>query len=212
MEGTGNALADQENSNGVDLTQIRMTQPYSATGMFQSVLWSIPTTCENPEKTIQFLNLIYEDPAISALLQFGIEGTSYTVVNKDDNGTVIQFPEGQNAMTVPYYQIFGVFGNRFEWPVMVPGTTTSNKELLAYSQSITRKSPALGYCFAPDNVSTEYAAVQAVIQQNANIIATGAVDPKEFLPDFINQLKAAGIDAVVAENQKQLDAWLAGEK
>ena len=36
----------------------------------------------------------------------------------------------------------------------------------------------------------------------------GALNPDETLPQFNQELKDAGIDAIIAEKQKQLDAWL----
>ena len=36
----------------------------------------------------------------------------------------------------------------------------------------------------------------------------GVLDPDTALPEFRAKLKAAGIDKVVEEKQRQLDAWL----
>jgi putative aldouronate transport system substrate-binding protein len=43
--------------------------------------------------------------------------------------------------------------------------------------------------------------------QYANALETGTIDPKDKLAEFISKLKAAGIDKIIAEKQKQLDAW-----
>lgn len=37
----------------------------------------------------------------------------------------------------------------------------------------------------------------------------GAVDPAEILPQATEELKAAGLEMVMAEKQTQFDAWLA---
>ena len=39
----------------------------------------------------------------------------------------------------------------------------------------------------------------------------GAIDPEENIPKYIDELKAAGIDEIIAEKQKQLDAFLAAK-
>ena len=39
----------------------------------------------------------------------------------------------------------------------------------------------------------------------------GTVDPATNLADFQSALKAAGIDTVIEENQKQLDDWAASQ-
>ena len=66
----------------------------------------------------------------------------------------------------------------------------------------------LGYTFDPTNVSTALTAVSAVIGQYAPALECGIVDPEEKIPEFLDALKAAGIDDVIAENQAQLDALL----
>ena len=42
-------------------------------------------------------------------------------------------------------------------------------------------------------------------------LINGEVDVDEILPVFQKALKDAGIDAIVAEKQAQLDAWLAAK-
>jgi putative aldouronate transport system substrate-binding protein len=37
----------------------------------------------------------------------------------------------------------------------------------------------------------------------------GVVDPTVVLPEFQQALKAAGIEEIIAENQKQIDEWRA---
>ncbi|MBO9608448.1 MAG: DUF3502 domain-containing protein, partial [Paenibacillaceae bacterium] len=43
-------------------------------------------------------------------------------------------------------------------------------------------------------------------------LSIGAVDPDVELPKFLEKLKNAGADAIIAEKQKQLDAWKATQK
>lgn len=42
-------------------------------------------------------------------------------------------------------------------------------------------------------------------------IYAGLCDPAEILPEFLTELQKAGIDAVIAEKQRQLDLYLQGE-
>ena len=206
------AAGDLSATYGQDMTFIRTLKCANETSDFQNILWSISSTSENPEKAMQFLNEIYANPDIANLLQFGIEGESYVVVEEDENGTVIDYPEGMTQETVPYWQSFGVFGDRLSWLIQAPNPTTMNQELRAFSETVDQNSPALGYSFINDSVSSQVSAVNAVIQQYIGMINTGVVDPAEELPLFINDLKAAGIDEVIAENQAQLDEWLGAQK
>ena len=83
-----------------------------------------------------------------------------------------------------------------------------NEKFKEFNDSAIR-SNALGFVFDPSNVKTEVAAVQAVFDQYRLPLENGVIDPDENLPKFIQALKDAGIDTVIAEKQKQLDAWAA---
>ena len=196
------------NSCGMDMTYIKTLEPVERSEEYQTILWSIPTTCENPEKTMEFLNLVYKNSDLANLLQYGIEGTSYQIVEQDDNGTVIEPVDGQTTATVPYWQNFGIFGNRLKWYAMSPNTTSTNSELEAYNKGVTKRSPALGYVFSMDSVSSQYSAVTSEIAQYSPILMTGSIDPKKELPEFLKALEDAGIDSVINENQNQLDKWM----
>ena len=75
-----------------------------------------------------------------------------------------------------------------------------------------KKSKAIGFLFDTANIKTEYASINNVIAQFKNSMENGAMDPDKNLPQFISKLKAAGIDKIVAEKQKQLDEWVAKNK
>lgn len=47
-----------------------------------------------------------------------------------------------------------------------------------------------------------------VVSKYDTALRWGVLDPAESLPEFIEALKSAGIDDIVAEKQAQLDQWL----
>ena len=55
----------------------------------------------------------------------------------------------------------------------------------------------------------EIAAVNNVNKQFKPGMTSGAVDPNEMIPKYLEKLKAAGIDKIIAAKQEQLDAFLA---
>lgn len=197
---------------GIDMTVITTVPACSMTNLLTSILWSIPTTSEKPEKAMEFLNYMYKDPRIPTLLQCGIEGRDYEIVEQNEMGTLVDKPEDFNSDTAPYSQQFGVYGNRLEWPIFVPNLIDFNDRMRKFSESVKNISPALGYNFIIDNVSSEYSAVSSVIAQYQGILNCGAVDPAVELKEFNQALKDAGIDKVIAENQKQLNDWLENNK
>jgi putative aldouronate transport system substrate-binding protein len=54
--------------------------------------------------------------------------------------------------------------------------------------------------------------VTAVVGQYAPALDCGTVDPEEMVPQFLQALENVGMNDIIAENQKQLDAWLAEQE
>lgn len=201
---------------GAEMVPITIVSPYSATGMYQAVLWGISSNCEHPDKAMQLLNMLYSDGDVLTLLMYGMEGESYEIVEQGDGyQKVIDFPEGIDAMNSPYYVTLGVFGNQNLYPQWSPATMEQYDRLKEFNDKVARpehSSVALGYTFNFSEYATENAAVAAVISQYTGAIACGSVDPATQIPAYIKALEDAGINELVAANQEQLDAWLAEQK
>lgn len=209
---TPGGIWDTEAKVGMDLTTLKIIDGYTAGDRFQNILWSVPITTVDKVKAVEALNYIYEHDEAAWLLQYGIEGQDYEVLEENEEGTLIKYL-ADDPTTLPYYQPYGVYGDRLAWPLMSPSPINKNAIIREFSDSIldSRKSPALGYCFNIEEVSTEYSAVTAVIQQYIPSVNCGTLNPETNLAEFREALKAAGIDTVIEENQKQLDEWAANK-
>ena len=204
---TPNCRTGMEATTGYELVEINMIPQYGVGGM-AGVSWMVPITSGNPGKAVQALNYIYENKDACKLLQFGIEGQDYEVLETSGEDELIK-RLADDPTTLPYYMPYGIYGARLEWPVVSPAPIDENKMMREWNASMPaeRKSAAVGYSFDTTEVSTEYSAVNAVISQYQATINCGALDPVEVLPEFQAALKGAGIDKLIAENQKQMDAW-----
>ena len=69
----------------------------------------------------------------------------------------------------------------------------------------------MGYNFDTSSVSSEITAVIAEIGKYGPALNVGTVDTESMLPKFLEALDAAGMNKIIEENQRQLDAWLAGQ-
>lgn len=195
-----------QNAAGKELVTIDMTEPYIIGS--PAAPWLVPVTSADPAKAVKTMNYIFRSPDAAKLLQFGIEGQDYEVKESNDDGVLIKML-ADDPMTLPYYMPFGVYGDKLSWPVVDPSSIDMNKRLKDWGKAIpaSRKSPAAGYTFSTQAVSTEYSAVSSVIAQYSASIAAGAVDPASALSEFRSALQDAGIDTVIAENQRQLNEW-----
>lgn len=203
------ALTGTAVSGGVEKKVDTFSQPpVSTTSQITNTMWGITVNSKSPDKAMEFLNLMYSDKDIANLLIWGIEGKHYEV----KSGNIIDFPEGIDAQSSGYYMNMGwLFGNQF-LAYIWNGTDPELWEKVKEFNASATKSKALGFTFDPSMVKTEVAAIGNVITQYALPLETGSVDPDNILPKFIASLKAAGVDKVIAEKQKQLDEWAQKQK
>ncbi|SDD04460.1 putative aldouronate transport system substrate-binding protein [Paenibacillus sp. UNCCL117] len=198
----------ESKSSGVPVVTANLVQPVSTTMTVTNIMWGIPINSKTPEKAMEFLNLMYSDKEIVNLFDWGVEGKHYTV--KADN--MIDYPEGVDAKTSGYSLNMGyLFGNQF-LSYVFNGEDAKIWEKMDQFNKSAIKSKALGFTFDASAVKAEYAAVSNVVTQYKLPLETGSVDPEKTLPEFISKLKSAGIDKIIAEKQKQLDAWAKSSK
>lgn len=192
---------------GTDVVPFYTTASASRSQDYQVTQWMIPITCDNPEKTMQFLNLMYGSKEVVNLLYKGIEGVHYNFVEGSD--CVVEFPEGIDQANTPYAAILNVWGDKMKDYVTPPLDETYYATMKAFNDGITEEhtSDSLGYCFNSDPVKTQYAAVSDVITQYDSALGYGVIDPADQIVEFRAALKAAGIDEIIAENQRQFDEW-----
>ncbi|SEU23670.1 ABC transporter substrate-binding protein [Paenibacillus sp. NFR01] len=190
---------------GMPMKTVAITSPYATTADMTSAMFAITRTSRHPQKAMQVLELLFTDPYALNLLDWGIEGEHY--VKKSD--TIIAYPPGLDARSVGYnLNLPWMFGNQLNsylWEDEAPGLWEAYR---AFNEGA-EKSQALGFVFNPDPVKSEIAACNNVDREFSAAINTGVQDPDKIIGMYRSQLRAAGADKVIAEKQRQLDAWLA---
>lgn len=174
-------------------------------------MYGIAYTSQNPSMAAKMLNLIWTDEFLFNTLGFGTEGIDY---EWNDDHSMLVYPEGLGQMTVPYnciYVLAGLGDQRMIW-YAEGGTSPTDMEYIKQLNEEAWFPPAYG--FNPDNtnVATQVAAVTNVYNQYYDVLTYGEVDPDEYLPIFLQELEAAGINDIIEEYQSQLDTWLAENK
>jgi len=179
-----------------------MTSKTVATSETAGSMLAISSTSEDPERAMMFINLLHTDKELNNLLNFGIEGVHYT-----RNGEIIS-PTDKTADYSPGSA--WMFGNQFlnyVWDSEDPEKWNKFRE---FNQNA-HVSPGLGFVFNSDPVKSEVGALANVIEQYQRALETGSVDPDKVLPEYLNALRAAGLDKVVQEKQRQFDEFLASK-
>lgn len=161
--------------------------------------WFIPAVSEHPEKAMQLWNLMYTNPEIGNILVNGVEGVHYDYVDDEH----VKAKDGST------YDIYTWSWPNGELGIVSEGQDPEGYEKQAEYDAEAANSPAVGFSFDSINVMNEITACNNVIAKYDTALRWGELDPAEALPKFNEELKAAGLETIIAEKQAQLDDFLA---
>ncbi len=200
--------ANAEARSGVAQQIIKIADTAVSTGRFQKFVWVVPAVSQHQDVAIQFLDWMFTSKEWNDLINYGIKDKHY-LVNAD--GT-FKLPDGIDFTNNPYSNAATFFfGNQFLSGVMAPEAPDLRDKVLELDKKAVA-SQFLGYTFDGTSVMNEIAAVNNKVTEYYLSLTCGNVDPATALPKFLQELDDSGYATIIAENQKQLDAWLASKK
>ncbi len=157
----------------------------------------VPYSAANPAGAMKFLNWLYKSQENYLFCLYGPEGENYTVEN------------GRIVLKDPGFE-----GYFYEWMFRNANYTmftsdVSDDFIKTYEtwDDNAKTSDVIAFHFDNSNVLEIETAVNEVIQKEFTPIECGYVDFDTNYPQAVQKLKDAGIDAYVAEVQRQLDEF-----
>ena len=183
---------------GKDTIVSGLYKPYTSTGSASSTMTAIGVNSQHPEKAMELYNAVYSDKYLYNLLVFGVKDVHYT-----DAGNGYVNLDTDKSYGLPAWQ-FGDQFNAYLMPGQDPDVWQQTMDLDASAVV----SPLLGFVFDPSPVRNEIAACGA-INAEYKISVYYADNLDEAMADFNKAMEEAGIDRIITEAQKQIDAWLA---
>jgi putative aldouronate transport system substrate-binding protein len=173
-------------------------EPIVTTDLATGSMLSISRTSKNPERAMMVLNYLHTDPYVINLLVNGIEGKHYKKVGPNRIEPIKD--SGYDS------QVFWVLGNQF-LNYMKPGQPDDLYDSWKKFNNDAKRFPLIGFVFDDTNVKNEIAQLTTIVNEY-KVTSTGAVpNPSKLLDERNTKLKAAGLEKVSAELQKQIDAW-----
>lgn len=175
---------------------------------------AISMNSKHPERAMKLIALMNtaKGKDLYNLLTFGIEGEHYTKVNDVE----IQ-PIGYTSQPTsesPYGQFRFAIGNTFNgYEIYMKDKSVILKN--EFIKSVNEKadsSKLQGFTLDTDPIKIELAQVTAVVGEYKKSLNSGAAaNPMGLYEEFQQKLIQAGDDKIVAEIQRQIDAWRANK-
>ncbi len=187
------------NFGGKEVVQIAYTDRYVTNDSIYGTLMAVSKTSTNPERAVMLLEMLSTDPKLINLVSFGIEDIHYKKTSDTQIEAVKDSKYNPNQTWA--------FGNS----LLAYALSTQNPKLSeeVINLNMTGKaSSILGFVFDSEPVKAQIANCASVTDKYLQGLWTGAIDTHIYLPKMLDELKKAGSDAIIAEMQKQLDAWV----
>ncbi len=170
--------------------------PIFTTSSIQGSLNAISANSKYKTEALKFIQAVNTDAQLRNMLAYGIEGTDWQKVA--DN--VIK--RTSDTWTLPAYSQ----GTFFNMAAVDPNPADQWDAVKKLNEEAAA-SVTLGYALDISNLSTEVANCKAVWDKYKYELQTGASDPVVMVPKIVKELKAAGMDKIMAEAQKQITEY-----
>lgn len=199
---------EMEKEVGKEVVVLEMVKSYTTTTRVD-IVWYVPHNSEKPERAVQVLNEIYTNPDLANLFINGLEGKHYEFVDKEKG--IVNYPEGVNASNTGYTSLPWAWPNETISYIWEGLDSDIWDQIQEFNKDAT-VSPAKGFAWDNTEVQNEVTACANVVAKYGPALECGSLEPETTIPKFLDELKAAGADTIIAEKQKQLDAWLEANK
>ena len=185
-------------SLGYDVVSVPIHDPIVTNGSTSGSMQAISITSEEPERAMMFLDLVNTDKYLRNLIDSGIEGVHYEMVN----GRQKDLQAGLDRYDMPTF----AFGNIMITNLYEADPPDKWDAFQAFNAACV-KAPTLGFIVDRDPVETELTAIRNVEDEFDEPLYSGSVDPHEYIPKAVQKMKEAGFDKARDELQRQLDTW-----
>ncbi len=187
---------------GGRLVCVDLQEPFMPFTQSVGSMMSIPSTSQNPDKAMAFINLLYTDKDVYNTLVFGIEGVNYEMTGENRAKTL----DGSSWSNWSW-----AYGNQFLSYLMNDEPDNKYTQFEDFNAAC-RPSDILGFAIDADKTSDLFNACTVVFDQYRQALLIGAVDWREIKDEFQEALDGAGYQELLAEIQAELDAWVAENK
>ncbi|MFP3155861.1 ABC transporter substrate-binding protein [Lachnospiraceae bacterium ZAX-1] len=191
-------------ATGMDMTAITIDEPTINTGSIAGFQWVLPRTSSNPEKAMEFYNLMFTDADIQNYFIYGIEDTDYVKIS--DN--VIGYPEGVDGSNAGWVGNSWFAGNCYISYIWDGNSEDSWKQLEEFNEGA-KRSPLFGYLFDTEVNKNEIAAIANAESKYKTLLESGMADPEKTITEFIKAMDDAGANKVIEEAEGQIEVWKA---
>ncbi len=169
---------------------------------------AISAASKNPERALMVYDLLRNDPECYNLINIGLEGVQYEVVDDGYYQRPASYTDEANGITTNYW-----WGRNDSIALKYAGRAWSDyEELTAIYKTFAIDYPYGQVVWSQDNFTSQISNISDIYNEYMPKICFGKFDDAEsIVAEFRAKLQAAGIEDVIADLQTQMDAFKAAQ-
>ena len=196
--------AEQTRSNGYEMVAKSFSESVISSVGINATLTAVSTTSTHPREALKMIEVMNSDKEIYNLLCWGLEGTHYTKVSDNKIETI----ENSGYNRIANWMI-GSIRNSYQ-------LATTEDTLIADTEEYNNNAVVMslnGMPISLENIATEIANCKTVVKEQRDMLELGLTgDVDEALAKFRSDIKASGVDRMIADLQTQVDEWWASNR
>lgn len=164
---------------------------------------SVNANSKNIDRSVMAIALVNSDVKLLNTLIYGVEGKNYTKVSDNTVKIIDNTGYGSKGVQAVLNQCIGNQVQSWVFEGQDPDLAEKDVE---FAKDAT-ENYLMGFNADLDPIKSEVANCTSVVSEYLPMLATGSANVEKKLPEFIDKLKKAGSDKIIAELQKQVNQW-----
>jgi len=156
---------------------------------------------QNPELAMKLIELVNTDKELYNLITLGIEGVHYEKTGENTFRYI-----GSSNDNKYFVNAGWKFGNQFNEYIQEGADLTVWEDTMEYNDSA-KLTPFAGFSINNENIREELEQIDEIVDSYP-VIHLGAANPDDYYDEFLQKLKEAGADKVVAEYERQINEFM----
>lgn len=184
---------------GYDIVHTPITETIFSTESIQGSVNSISSNSSHPLEALKYLELVNTDLVLRNMYAYGMPDSDF---KENGDGTITRLTD---TWTAPAYSQ----ATFFTMSPVAPNPADQWTKVEAQNNNAVAH-VLLGFTLDDSAISTEWANVNAVVEKYKAELRTGAYQgtTEEFLKKMNDEMKNAGLEAILEETQKQVNVFL----
>lgn len=161
---------------------------------------AVPSTSKHAKEAVQFIQWFKTNQDNYDLWSYGVKGVNYEL-----NGEAIDI---SNIPSEDVYSPMTWMWNDIDKTRFSANFAEEEIQRLKDWDNESETSPLVGFVLDQSSIKSETSQILAIMSEYSENLGNGQVNVHDVKDDISKKLKAAGIDKVIEEAQKQVDAYL----